>query len=160
MRRRTSIVTAIADKLRIIDGTGNFKTNLYSQAHARLEFWDQVSNFPSVYAVAGAEQREYLPGNFAWGFLNVALKVYCKGENSQTELEDLLEDIERVINANRVLLYGPSVPPYTPPDPPPATVYEGETTEILITSIITDEGLLAPYSVGEVNLQVRYQIMI
>jgi hypothetical protein len=29
----------------------------------------------------------------------------------------------------------------------------------LITSITTDEGLLAPYAVGEINLQVRYQIM-
>jgi len=160
MSRRTSIVNAIVEKLKIIDGTGDFKTNLYDQAHAKLVFWDSVATMPSVYAVAGAEQREYLPGNFAWGFLNVALKVYCKGETAQKELEDLLEDIERVINANRVLQYGPSVPAYTPPDPVPPTVYEGETTEILITSIITDEGLLDPYAVGEVNLQVRYQIVI
>lgn len=160
MSRRTSIVEALAEKLKVIDGTAPYKSNLYDQAHAKLVFWDQTSTFPSVYAVAGAEQREYHPGNFAWGFLNVALKVYCKGETAQKELEDLLEDIERVINDNRVLKYGPSVPAYTPPDPVPPTVYEGETTEILITSIITDEGLLDPYAVGEVNLQVRYQIMI
>jgi hypothetical protein len=34
-----------------------------------------------------------------------------------------------------------------------------ETTEILVVSITTDEGLLQPYAVGEINLQVRYQIM-
>jgi hypothetical protein len=34
-----------------------------------------------------------------------------------------------------------------------------ETTEILVVSITTDEGLLAPYAVGELNLQVRYQLM-
>jgi hypothetical protein len=34
-----------------------------------------------------------------------------------------------------------------------------ETTEILITSITTDEGLLAPYGVGEINLQVRYALV-
>jgi hypothetical protein len=29
----------------------------------------------------------------------------------------------------------------------------------MVTSITTDEGLLAPYGVGEINLQVRYPIM-
>jgi hypothetical protein len=33
-----------------------------------------------------------------------------------------------------------------------------ETTEILVVSITTDEGLLAPYAVGEINLQVRYEL--
>lgn len=160
MSKRTSIVNALAEKFKLINGSAPYKTNLYDQAHAKIVYWDQTDTFPSVYVVAGQEQREYHPGNFAWGFLNVAVKVYCKGENAQEELEDLLEDIERVVNLNRVLQYGPSVPPYTPPDPVPPTVYEGETTEILITSIITDEGLLDPYAVGEVVLQVRYQIII
>jgi hypothetical protein len=34
-----------------------------------------------------------------------------------------------------------------------------ETSEISITSITTDEGLLAPYAVGEINILIRYQIM-
>jgi len=29
----------------------------------------------------------------------------------------------------------------------------------LIQSITTDEGLLYPYAVGEINLQVRYQVV-
>jgi hypothetical protein len=86
-----------------------------------------------------------MPSNFTWGFLGLSLKVYCKGEDSQQLLEDLLEDIETVIDANRVLVYD--------------EINGYETTEILITSITTDEGLLAPYAVGEINLQVRYAIM-
>jgi hypothetical protein len=89
--------------------------------------------------------REYHPGDFAWGFLGVAVKVYCRGEEAQDELEKLLEDIERCVDSNRNLVYDTN------------TGYD--TTEILIQSITTDEGLLAPYAVGEINLQVRYQIM-
>ena len=71
--------------------------------------------------------------------------MYCRGEESQAELEQLLEDIESVIDANRVLVYD--------------STNNYETTEILVVSITTDEGLLAPYAVGEINLQVRYQLM-
>jgi hypothetical protein len=145
MSRRTSIIKAIADKLKTIDGSSGFKSNVFGNAYPYLKFWDEVSDFPCVYAVAGAESREYQPGNFTWGFLNVSIKVYVKGEDAQQLLEDLLEDVETVIDSNRVLPYETS-PGY-------------ETTEILISSITTDEGLLAPYGVGEINLQVRYQIV-
>jgi len=145
MSRRTSIVKALVEKLKIIDGTGTYKTNLYEAAFPFLKFWDEVNNFPSIYATAGSESREYLPSAFTWGYLGIALKVYTKGEDAQQLLEDLLEDVETVIDANRVLVYD--------------TANNYETTEILITSITTDEGLLAPYAVGEINLQVRYAIM-
>jgi len=145
MSRRTSIVKALAEKLKIIDGTGTYKTNLYEAAFPFLKFWDEVNNFPSIYATAGSESREYLPSAFTWGYLGIALKVYTKGEDAQQLLEDLLEDVETVIDANRVLVYD--------------TANNYETTEILITSITTDEGLLAPYAVGEINLQVRYAMM-
>jgi len=145
MSRRTSIIKALTEKLKLINGQGVYKTNLYQNAYAKLKFWDEVNDFPSVYLTPGSEQREYLPGDFAWGFLGVCVKVYCNGEDSQEQLEGLLEDIERCVDANRVLVYDST------------NAYE--TTEILIQSITTDEGLLAPYAVGEVNLQVRYAIM-
>jgi hypothetical protein len=145
MSRRTSIVKAIADKLKTIDGTGTFKSNVFNNSYPYLKFWDEVSDFPCIYTVAGSESRDYLPGDFTWGFLNVSLKIYVKGEDSQQLLEDLLEDVETVINDNRQMPYD-TLPGY-------------ETTEILLSSITTDEGLLAPYAVGEINLQVRYQIV-
>lgn len=143
MSRRSSIVKAIADKLKTIDGTGTFKSNVYNNAYPALKFWDEVSDFPCIYVVAGSESREYLPGEFVWGFLYVSLKVYVRGEDPQQLLEDLLEDIEKVLDDNRQVSYDAS-PGF-------------ETTEILVTSITTDEGLLTPFGVGEINLQVRYQ---
>lgn len=145
MSRRTSIVKAVVEKLKLINGSTGYKTDLSSAVFPFLRFWDEVNNFPSVYCTAGSEAREYLPNDFAWGYLGLSLKVYTKGEDAQQLLEDLLEDIEKVIDANRVLVYD--------------LVNSYETTEILITSITTDEGLLTPYAVGEINLQVRYQIM-
>lgn len=145
MSRRTSIVKALAEKFKVIDGSTGYKTNIFNNSFAKLKFWDETNDFPSVFVVAGSEAREYMPGAFTWGFLGISLKIYCKGEDSQQLLEDLLEDVENVIDANRALVYD--------------TDNNYDTTEILITSITTDEGLLAPYAIGEINLQVRYQIM-
>jgi hypothetical protein len=145
MSRRTSIIRALTEKLKAIDGTAPYQTNLSNNAYAKLKFWDEVEDFPAVYLTPGSEMREYHPGDFAWGFLGIGVKVYCRGELAQDELEQLLEDIERCVDANRVLVYD--------------TTNNYETTEILIQSITTDEGLLAPYAVGEINLQVRYAIM-
>lgn len=146
MSRRTSIVKAVSEKLKVIDGTGSYKTNLFSNSYAKLKFWDEVNDFPAVYTVAGEETREYHPAGFAWGFLNLSLKVYTKGEESQTQLEELLEDIESILDSTLgVIVYD--------------TNNNYGTSEISITSITTDEGLLAPYAVGEMNLLIRYQIM-
>jgi hypothetical protein len=146
MSRRTSITKALAAKLNLLlDGTAPYATNIYNNAYAKLKFWDEVNDFPSIYMVPGSEMREYLPSDFTWGFLNVSIKLYCRGENSQQELEQLLEDVEHAVDANRVLVYDQDK--------------NLETTEILIQSITTDEGLLAPYAVGEINLQVRYQLV-
>ena len=145
MSRRTSIVKALTEKLKIIDGSTGYKSNIFGNSFPYLKFWDETNDFPSIYVVAGSEAREYLPSDFTWAYLGITLKVYCKGEDSQQLLEDLLEDVEKVIHDNRVLVYDAE--------------HGYETTEILINSIVTDEGLLAPYAIGEVNLQVRYALM-
>lgn len=145
MSRRTSIIKALSEKLKQIDGTGTSKTNIFNNAYPYLKFWDEVNDFPCIYTVAGSEMREYLPGDFTWAYLNLTLKLYCKGEDSQQQLETLLEDVERVIHDNRVLTYDSD--------------NNYETTEILVSSIITDEGLLAPYAIGEMTIQVRYALM-
>ncbi len=145
MSKRTSILKALAYKLREeLDGI-KYTSNVYGNVEAKLKFWDECNEFPSIYMSPGSEQREYLPGAFTWAYLGISLKLYCKGEDSTEQLEQLLEDVESIIDANRVLVYD--------------SVHNYETTEILVASITTDEGLLAPYSVGEISLQVRYQLM-
>lgn len=146
MSRRTSIINALVAKFNeAITGTAPYKTNIANNCYGKLRFWDEVTDFPSIFITPGSEMREYLPSNFTWGFLAISVKIYVRGEEPQMELEALLEDVERCVDANRVLVYDSET--------------GDDTTEILITSITTDEGLLAPYGVGEINLQVRYPIM-
>jgi hypothetical protein len=143
--KRSSIIKALSEKLKEIDGTGKYHINLFGNVTPRLKFWDEVNDFPSVFMTAGTELREYLPRNFTWGYLNISIKVYTKSEdNASDQLELLLADIETCIDANRVLVYD--------------TDNNLETTEILVQSITTDEGLLVPFAVGEINLQVRYAL--
>jgi len=145
MYKRSSIAKALSNVLNdTLIGNTAYPTNLYNNCYPYLKFWDEVSDFPAVYITTGSETREYLPADFTWGYLNLRLYLYCKSENSSQELEDLLEDTERCIDSNRVLTYD--------------VANNLETTEILVTSITTDEGLLAPYAVGEINLQVRYEV--
>lgn len=145
MSKRTSIIKALAEKFKTIDGTGPYKTNLFQNSFAKLKFWDEVQDFPCVYMHPSSETRDYLPSNFTWGLLGVCIKVYVRGEDdAQEQLENLLDDLELCIDANRVLKYD--------------LENNLETTEILIQSITTDEGLLAPYGVGEINLEVRYAL--
>jgi len=146
MTKRTSIVTALAEKFKIIDGNAPYNSDLFGNSYPKLKFWDEVQDFPSVYIVAGSETRQYHPADFTWAFMNVSVKVYVRSESdAHQKLEDLINDLEHVINSNRVLVYD--------------TTNNLSTTEILIQSITTDEGLLAPYGVGEINLQVRYALV-
>lgn len=146
MTKRTQITKALVEKLKLIDGTPPYVSNVYNNAYAKLKFWDEIQDFPSIYVTPGSETREYMPGDFAWGFLNIAIKAYVRSEDdTQEQLEQLLEDIEQCVDLNRVLVYD--------------TEQNLETTEILVQSITTDEGLLVPYGVGEINLQVRYPIV-
>lgn len=145
MSKRTSIVKALVEKLKEIDGTYPYKINLFNNAYAKLKFWDEIQDFPAVYVTPGTEMREYLPGEFKWGYLGVAIKVYVRGDDAADQLEALLDDIELVLDTNRNIIYDVD--------------NAQETTEIMIQSIVTDEGLLTPYGVGEVNLQVRYAVL-
>lgn len=145
MSRRTSIINALTTKFKDIDGTAPYSTNLYNNAYPVLKFWNEVNDFPAIYTTAGPEYREYHPGDFAWCFLTITIKVYCKGEDAQDQLETLLEDIETCLDASQEVVYD--------------TTYNYTTTQILVQSIVTDEGLLAPYAVGELTAQVRFQKM-
>lgn len=146
MSVRTSIVKALAEALKVIDGTAPYKTNIFNNSYPKLKFWDEVNDFPSLYCAAGSETREYHPGAFKWAFLNISIKCYTKGEDPQAELENLLEDVERCLDVNRNLVYDPNTP-------------GAFLTEISILGINTDEGLLEPYGVGEVNILVQHYVV-
>ena len=144
MSARSSIVNKLADTLKCIDGSSGYRTNLFNNVEPKLKFWDEVNDFPFVCISAGGEVREYLPGDFKWGYLNVAIKVYVRDEDDPVSaLESVFYDIEKVIDANNELEYEPNK----------------ATEEIRILSIESDEGLLAPLGIGEITIQIRYEVL-
>ena len=142
--RRQSIVNALVAKLKTIDGTGNFLTNVYNNVSPRLKFWDEVEDFPAIHLNAGSETRDYQGAGYKDRFLTVTVRLYVQEEDAVDALDKLIEDVETVLEENGRLAYT---------DRQGATQY---TQLITIVSIDTDEGVLEPYGVGELLIQVRY----
>ena len=103
--RRSAIVTALAEQLKAIDGTGNFLTNLFDNVSPRLLFWDEVTDFPAVHLNAGQETREYQGGGYKDRFLTITVRCYVDEENAQDALAAVMEDVETVVENNSRLLY-------------------------------------------------------
>ena len=142
--RRASIVTALVDKLKGINQTGGFLTDVFDNVHPRLKFWDEVDTFPALHLNSGSETREYQGGGYKDRFLNITIRCYVKETDAVEALDELLEDVETVIEQNGRLAYL---------DKQGNTQY---TYDILIISIDTAEGVLEPFGVGEVLVQVHY----
>ena len=142
--RRQSIINALVEKIKEINGSGSFLTDLEENVHPRLKFWDEVEEFPAVHMNAGSESREYQGGGYKDRFLSVTIRCYVNEEDAVDALDKLLEDVETVLETNSRLEYY---------DRNGATQY---THQITILSIDTDEGVLEPYGVGEILIEVRY----
>ena len=142
--RRMGIVHALVEKLKEIDGSGYFESNVFENVVPKIVFWDDISQFPLVSVSAGAESREYQGGGYKDRYLSVTLRLYVNEEDAHLALESLLEDVETVIEDNSRLEYL---------DKNGASQY---TQQITVISIETDEGLLEPYGIAEMLLEVRY----
>lgn len=142
--RRLAIVESIVDKLKNIDGTNQYLTNLFQQVSPRLKFWDEVEEFPAVHLNAGSESRTYQGGGYKDRFLSITLRCYVNEEDAVVALEKLMEDVETVLEENSRLAYT---------DRSGNTQY---TQQITVISIDTDEGVLEPFGVGEMLIEVRY----
>ena len=143
--RRANILQALALSLKNIDGSGAFLSDLANNVETRLKFWDEVVEFPAIHLNAGPETRTYQAGGDKDRFLSVTLRCYVSDEEDATEaLNVLMEDVETVLEDNSRLKY------YD------AMNNEYHTQQITIVSIITDEGVLEPLAVGEIQIEVRY----
>ena len=82
--RRANILKSLAEKLKDIDGSGAFLTDLQNNVEPRLKFWDEVEEFPAVHLNAGAETRQYQGGWFKDRFLAVTIRFYVQDEEDAT----------------------------------------------------------------------------
>jgi len=142
--RRSNIVESLAEKLKTIDGSGAFLTDVGNNVEPRLKFWDEVEDFPAIHLNAGAESREYQGGGYKDRFLSVTIRCYVNEDDAQYALNALMEDVETVIEENSNLQYFDK------------QNNEFNCQQITVVSIDTDEGVLEPLGVGELLVEVRY----
>lgn len=142
--RRQGIVDALVGKLKEIDGTGDYLSNVQGNVVPKLLFWDEVQEFPSIHVNAGAEARVYQGGGYKDRYLSLSIRIYVREDNAVNALDALLEDVETVIeNCSRLEYVDKQGNPQF-------------TQQISISSIITDEGALEPLGVGDITCQVQY----
>ena len=132
--RRTQIINALISHL--ATNTSILEDNISRNYHVLGE----VNDFPAIYLAAGTEIRDFESLSLTVATLDVTIRAYVYGEdNSQSLADDLLEDIEHVI--------------YSLEDSPTKGIQD-----ITIESITVDEGLVEPYGLAEVNLQITYRL--
>ena len=143
---RKKIVDALVKELKTsINGVAPYNSNIFNNADGHLKFIDTINEYPQVCVVAGDETREYQPDGFKWRYLQVEIRCYIENEaDPQEVLSLLMEDIERVIDNNDVLTYDDTVSPNL------------KTISLTIITLSTDEGVLTPLGIGEMNVMVRY----
>lgn len=142
--RRSVIIDALRDKIKTISLDNGYKTDLGGNAHSRLLFPDDIHEFPCVCLTAGLEQIVHQGAGMKDRYLSVTVRCYVNNEDPIPALEGLLEDLEFIIDNNGRLAYLDS-------SSRPET-----TRDIVIQTIDTDQGTLAPLGVGEITLQVKY----
>lgn len=145
--RRKEIIEFIVTQLKEIDGAVSgfdasytYNTNVFNNVFRKLKFLDEVNDFPSIYISAGTENRDFNSQNLTTATLDATIRIYIYGEDdAQSQVDNLLQDVEHVIyslgdNSNRGIL------------------------DITISNISTDEGLVTPYGLGEIELEIFYTL--
>jgi hypothetical protein len=141
--KRQQIISALVNLFKTnLTGESPYITNVFENVKGIQTFWDEINDYPSICVYTSGEIREYLPGDFKWAYLTVNIRIYVDDENAHDRLEEVFEDIEVILDSNNNL-----------------TVDGNDlSTDIRILSLSDDEGLLNPLGVGEITLEVRYEV--
>lgn len=152
MDHRTSIAQGIVDRLKKdLDGsdTNEFYNNLYGNISRQTYKFDQIREFPYIAVHIGSETSNYLASAQQWVYLEVPILIYDKEVTDiNDQLEKLIADVKTSLDTGGSLDYN-----VIKPD---GTTISLVATDMYITSVSTDEGLLAPFGLAQMNVTVRY----
>lgn len=130
----------------IIDG---FKTELgqtpdidSTNVFKHFKFLDEINDFPSVCFVAGSESREQLGANRRLGSIEIALRGYVFDENNIDIAEILAQNVESKVDS-----FSANV-----------AAQANGVSDARVTAFRTDEGLLQPYGVADLEVQILYDL--
>ena len=80
--RRMNIIESLVKKLKDIDGSGAYLMDVNENVHPRLQFWDEIEEFPAIHLNAGSETRDYQAGGYKDRFLSVTVRCYVNEEDA------------------------------------------------------------------------------
>jgi len=148
LSRRKEITEFLVNELKNINGGSStydsnytYSTNIANNVFRRLKFLDEINDFPTICVNAGSEARTYDTSGLITGDLTLNIRAYVKAENPITTAENLADDIEHIV------------------------YHLGDKSDIgmlnmIIQSVSTDEGLVAPFGILEIDILARYQLNI
>lgn len=148
LSRRKEITEFLVNELKKINGgistfdsNYTYSTDVANNVFRRLKFLDEINDFPTICINAGSEARIYDTYGLITGDLNLNIRAYLKAENPITAAENLADDIEHIV------------------------YHIGDKSDmgmlnLIMQSISTDEGLVAPFGILEIDILARYQLNI
>jgi hypothetical protein len=148
LSRRKEITEFLVNELKNINGGSStydsnytYSTNIANNVFRRLKFLDEINDFPTICVNAGSEARTYDTSGLITGDLTLNIRAYVKAENPITAAENLADDIEHIV------------------------YHLGDKSNIgmlnmIMVSVSTDEGLVAPFGILEIDILARYQLNI
>lgn len=148
LSRRKEITELLVTELKNINGgistydpNYQYSIDVSNNVFRRLKFLDEINDFPTICVNAGSEARIYDTVGLITGELTLNIRAYLRSENPITAAENLADDIEHVI------------------------YHLGDKSDIgmldmIMQSVSTDEGLVAPFGILEIDILARYQLNI
>lgn len=102
---------------------------------SRFKYMDEINDFPSVCLHTNLNTKIFDQTNEYGGYLTINIRCYVHNEDAIGECDTLLQNIEEIIHElnNRELF-----------------------EDIRIKSIDSDEGLVTPFGIADIVLEVRY----
>ncbi len=139
--KRLLIRNALEAAFKQISVDNGYLTDLFESVTPRFIFPDENPQLPLISFTMGQENIQYLPGGTQDRFLAVSLRLYVEDPDGSGEpIANLIMDTERVIEESSRLVLGPS----------------DTVRDIRVTLIDTDQGVLAPLGLAEIQLVVEY----
>lgn len=105
-----------------------------------FKWLDQINDFPYITYNVQDSTLYHIGANHRYYGMNIALRAYVRGENSQALLDQFMLDIENITNNFRDIA-------------DPAL----EVVDARIQTVHSDEGLMEPYGVTDMRITITYR---
>lgn len=139
--KRGLIAEALKNAFSQISQENGYRTNIYGNVKKRFVFPEDDPELPLISFSTGTETIQYQPGGFQDRYLSVSIRCYIENADDSIRVtEDIIKDVEEVVEKSSRL-----------------QLSDGSTVrDIRINLIDTDQGVLAPLGLAEIQLVVEY----